>query len=116
MRGHFGLLSTLTSSPAIAPSLYASLYAFLKSCPGTYYVLVIVDVSTDQLVAAGTLLVERKHIHAAGIAGHIEDIVVAPETRGKGLGQKLVTGLRELGTGVGCYKTILDCKNEKIRE
>jgi ribosomal protein S18 acetylase RimI-like enzyme len=116
MRSHFGLLSNLTSSPAIAPSLYTSLFSHLKSCPGTYYILVIVDRSNDQLVAAGTLIVERKHIHGAGMAGHIEDIVVAPETRGKGLGKQLVDGLREMGTGLGCYKTILDCQNEKIRE
>ena len=116
MRSHFPLLSTLTSSPPMAPSVYAALFTHMRSCPATYYIIVIVERSTDQLVAAGTLFVERKHIHGGGVAGHIEDIVVAPTTRGQGLGQKLVSGLREMGVALGCYKVLLDCKDDKIRE
>lgn len=76
----------------------------------------IVSKATDELVASGTLFIERKYIHAGGIAGHIEDIVVSPSTQGHGLGLRLVKGLRELGELVGCYKVILDCKEEKVGE
>lgn len=114
MRSHFPLLSTLTASPPMAPSVYAALFTHMRSCPATYYIIVVVERATDQLVAAGTLFVERKHIHGGGVAGHIEDIVVAPTTRGQGLGQKLVNGLREMGVALGCYKVLLDCKEDKI--
>lgn len=76
----------------------------------------MVDTRNDRLVASGTLIVERKHINGGGAAGHLEDIVVAEEMRGKKLGMTLVTGLRDLAVSLGCYKVILDCKEAKIRE
>jgi GNAT superfamily N-acetyltransferase len=114
LRSHFSLLADLTSSPPIAPSLYASIFKHLRASPGTYYNTVIVDKTDDQLVAAATLFVERKHIHAGGSAGHIEEVVVSAKTQGKGLGLKLVKGLRDMGEQLGCYKTILDCGEGKV--
>ena len=74
----------------------------------------MVEKSTDQLIAAGTLFMERKHIHAGGMAGHIEEIVVSPSMRGQGLGLTLVKGLKDMGVALGCYKTILDCGDDKV--
>lgn len=71
---------------------------------GTYYPIVVVDKESDQLVAAGTLLVERKFLRNAGLAGHIEDIAVAPSMQGKGLGKKLIEVLTALSEVVGTYK------------
>jgi GNAT superfamily N-acetyltransferase len=107
-------LQALTVAPPIAPSLYAALFARLKSCEGTYYITVVVDKKTDQLVAHGTVLVEHKYIHGGSQAAHIEDIVVSPTCRGNGLGKKMVMGLRDLALGLGCYKVVLHCKEEKI--
>ncbi|WWD21112.1 hypothetical protein CI109_105593 [Kwoniella shandongensis] len=114
LRGHFELLSDLRQSPALAPSVYNAIFAHLKSCPGTYYIVVVVHKETDRLVASGTLVVERKHINGGGASGHLEDIVVSEKMQGRGLGQKLVIGLRDLAVGLGCYKVILDCKEPKI--
>ncbi|EIW67032.1 hypothetical protein TREMEDRAFT_34219 [Tremella mesenterica DSM 1558] len=113
MRSHFHLLATLTSSPPIAPSVYAALFNHMKSCPSTYYIVVFIERSTDQLVASGTLLTERKHVRGGGVAGHIEDIVVSPSTQGQGLGIKMVNGLKDLAAGLGCYKVVLDCVEAK---
>ncbi|KAK8843370.1 hypothetical protein IAR55_007027 [Kwoniella newhampshirensis] len=114
LRGHFELLCDLRQSPALAPSVYHAIFTHLKTCPGTYYILVMVDRDTDQLVASGTLVVERKYINGGGAAGHLEDIVVSEKMQGRGLGQKLVIGLKDLAAGLGCYKVILDCKEPKI--
>ena len=38
---------------------------------------------TQGIVAAGTLFVEQKFIHNAGLAGHIEDVVVTSRMRGE---------------------------------
>ncbi|OWZ75844.1 glucosamine 6-phosphate N-acetyltransferase [Cryptococcus neoformans Tu401-1] len=114
LRQHFELLSNLRPSPALAPSLYQAIFTHFKSCPLTYYTVVMVDTKNDRLVASGTLIVERKHINGGGAAGHLEDIVVAEEMRGKKLGMTLVTGLRDLAVSLGCYKVILDCKEAKI--
>jgi len=114
LRSHFGLLATLTVAPPIAPSLYTSVFQHLKSCPNTYYILVVVSRLTDQLVAHGTIVLERKFIHGGGLVAHIEDIVVSPDMRGRGLGLILVTGLKDLAVVLGCYKVILDCKEDRI--
>lgn len=115
MRSHFGLLSTLTAAPAMPPSQYKSLFTYMKAnCSGTYFTVVIVSRRTDQLVAAGTLLLERKYIHGGGLAGHIEDIVVSPDMRGRGMGLRLVEGLRRMAELLGCYKTVLTCKEDKV--
>nr|XP_019009767.1 uncharacterized protein I206_05327 [Kwoniella pini CBS 10737]OCF48548.1 hypothetical protein I206_05327 [Kwoniella pini CBS 10737] len=114
LRSHFELLNDLRTSPALAPSVYSSIFHHFKSCPGTYFILVMVDKNTDRLVASGSLLIERKHINNGGLAGHIEDIVVSDSMQGKGLGQKLVVGLRDMAIELGCYKVILDCKEAKM--
>ena len=69
------------------------------------------------MVAHGTVIKEHKFIHGGSAAAHIEDIVISPEMRGRGLGLTLVKGLRDLAiTALGCYKVILDCKDDRVRE
>lgn len=116
LRSHFGLLSTLSAAPALAPTVYNSLFNAMRSCNDTYFVVVVVEKDTDMIVASGSVVKERKFIHGGGYAGHIEDIVVSPKMQGRGLGIKLVSALREMATAMGCYKTILDCQEAKIRE
>lgn len=43
------------------------------------------------------------------MCGHIEEISIAKEHQGKGLGLKMVRALNALAAAVGCYKTILNC-------
>jgi len=78
-----------------------------------YYIVCIIHKATDQLVACGTLIFEQKFIHSGGKAGHIEDIVVDSKMQGLGLGGKLIKGLKDLAVALGCYKVILDCKEDK---
>lgn len=116
LRAHFALLGNLSPSPALAPSVYGALFRALKACHDTYFIVVLVERATDQVVATGTVVKERKFIRGGGFAAHIEDIVVGPTAQGRGVGQKLVVGLRDLATELGCYKTILDCQEPKVRE
>jgi glucosamine-phosphate N-acetyltransferase len=53
-------------------------------------------------------------IHDLGIAGHVEEIAIAKEYQGKGLGLKLLASLSSIAKNVSCYKTILGSgeKNE----
>ena len=50
----------------------------------------LVITSADKIVASGTLLIEPKFIRQCGLVGHIEDIVVSPDARGKSLGKLYV--------------------------
>jgi GNAT superfamily N-acetyltransferase len=60
--------------------------------------------------------VERKFLRSAGLVGHVEDIAVAKSMQGRKLGVKLINALEEIGRTQGCYKIILDCSKDNIRE
>ncbi len=55
-------------------------------------------------MGCGTLLLERKFIRGAGLAGHVEDVVVDEGSRGRGLGKLLLDALVALAREKGCYK------------
>ncbi|CAH3043671.1 unnamed protein product [Pocillopora meandrina] len=83
----------------------------MRSCPGTYYLIVIEDVKLAKLVACGTLVVEQKFIHDTAVRGRIEDIVVDGSCRGNKIGKLIVETLILLGKKLGCYKISLECKD-----
>lgn len=68
----------------------------------------------NNLLAAGTILFERKFIHNMSLYGHIEDIIVKKEHQKKGYGKILINKLIEVCKINQCYKILLDCSNELI--
>ena len=38
----------------------------MKNSPNTYFITVIVDTELDQIIGAGTIIVEQKFIHGCG--------------------------------------------------
>jgi glucosamine-phosphate N-acetyltransferase len=68
----------------------------------------------NKIVASGTLYIENKMIHNLGKVGHIEDIIVDINIRGKSLGKQIVKHLIYLSENNGCYKTILNCNENNI--
>merc|ERR1711959_512771 len=56
----------------------------------TYKIVVIEEARTSKVVAAGSVILEKKFIRNTGIVGHIEDIVVGADMRGQGLGKRLI--------------------------
>ncbi|PHH92498.1 hypothetical protein CDD83_7135 [Cordyceps sp. RAO-2017] len=79
---------------------------------GPYYYLVIE--LAGRIVATGAVIAEKKFIQNRAVVGHIEEICVAEDHRGKGLGLVMVRALDSLARKVGCSKNILNCgpKNE----
>lgn len=57
------------------------------------------DTAKSQIIAAATLLIERKFIHQCGSVGHIEDVVVDQGYRGQRLGQRSVALLSNQNRG-----------------
>ena len=72
----------------------------------------IVGVYDNKIVAYGSVVIENKI--RGEIAGHIEDIVVDEEVRGKMLGVLLIKELVEVAKIKGCYRITLFCKEELI--
>ncbi|EFP76880.1 uncharacterized protein PGTG_02341 [Puccinia graminis f. sp. tritici CRL 75-36-700-3] len=119
-RDHLKLLAGLTSAPDTGLTDYQARFELLrdvnKATPGrpSYCIICIVRKSDDRLVASGTLLLEHKFLRACGSVGHIEDIVVDPDVRGKSLGKQIIKSLTETSEKLGAYKTILDCNKDNI--
>lgn len=74
--------------------------------------IIFVAIENDRVVGSTTLFIEPKFIHQGGLVGHIEDVVVTKNMQGKGIGEKLIRSALDYSKSQGCYKTILDCKED----
>ena len=72
----------------------------------------IVGLYNDKIVAYGSVVIENKV--RGEVAGHIEDIVVDSEVRGKMIGVSLIKELIKLAKNKGCYRITLFCKENLI--
>ena len=73
----------------------------------------IVGIYEDKVVAYGSIVIENKI--RGDIAGHIEDIVVDDNMRGKMVGVKLINKLVNIGSEKGCYRITLFCEEKLIK-
>ena len=69
----------------------------------------------NQIIGSITLIIENKIIHNFGKVCHIEDVVIDKNTRGLGLGRKLLDFAKEYSKKNNCYKIILNCSEKNIR-
>ena len=78
---------------------------------GLYHTFVAVG-ADGKVLGATTLLVEQKFTHGGGLVGHIEDVVVRKGHDGRGIGSSVVKEAVGMAKELGCYKVILDCKED----
>jgi len=115
-RSHLSVLRVLTSAPDLTEQQYAQAFDAMRSCSNTYYTLVIISRETDTIVGVGSVFLEQKFIHSLGRVGHIEDIAVDKSMQGHKLGLRIIQALTGISESLGCYKTILDCSDDNIRQ
>lgn len=110
-RGFLQLLEQLTTvgADSITHEQFSAQFDIMTT--DTY---VIRDISSDKIVAVGSLFIERKFIHNLSSVGHIEDIVVDKDYRGLGLGKSIVDHLVSVAKKHECYKVILNCNKNNI--
>ena len=72
----------------------------------------IVGIYNNRIVAYGSVVIENKI--RGEVAGHIEDIVVDSEVRGKMVGVSLIKELIEISREKGCYRITLFCNKKLI--
>ena len=72
----------------------------------------IVGLFNNKIVAYGSLVIENKITGV--VAGHIEDIVVDIEVRGKMFGVLLVKELIKIAKANECYRITLFCKDSLV--
>ena len=83
------LLTQLTVVGNVSKEFFMKRCEVMRADP-RQRILVVEDVKRNVIVATGTLCVEPKFIHQAGLAGHIEDVVVDKDMRSQGLGSEVV--------------------------
>jgi glucosamine-phosphate N-acetyltransferase len=110
-KGYLNLLSQLTTVGEINKDKYEENFNKLPEC---HKLFVIEDITKNTIVSIGSLIIETKFIHNCGKVGHIEDIVVDRNWRGKGLGKMMINYLSKLSDELKCYKCILNCSNDLI--
>ena len=86
---------------------------FVKSLGENHIIYVVEDVENNQVIASATLLIEPKIINNFSKVGHIEDVVVNSEYRGRGVGKMVGSFLTDIAKERGCYKCTLDCGPDK---
>jgi len=76
--------------------------------------LTLVIEENNIIIATGKLIIEQKFHNNFAKMGHIEDVVVSEQCRGKGYGNLLMKKIIEIGKERGCYKMVLNCNSENI--
>ena len=103
------LLGQLTYTPAISDTDFKRI---ITSLPDNIEIFVY---TVDEIpIGMATILVEQKIIHGGKCVGHIEDVVVDKQHRGKGIAKTLLQHCITHGKNSNCYKIILDCGPDMI--
>lgn len=88
---------------------------YLKNTEYKKTFMMIID---NNIVGTGSVIIEKKISRNFKNVGHIEDIVIDKNHRGKGYGKGLILYLINFCKENNCYKIILNCeeKNKKFYE
>ena len=103
------LLSQLTECPKITQQEFEIQFSNLSENN-----LHLVVEKNNKIIAYGTLIVDFKFYRNCKNIGHIEDIVVDKNERGKGISKIVLNKLIEYGLEKNCYKFILNCDDKYI--
>ncbi|KAI0428926.1 glucosamine 6-phosphate N-acetyltransferase [Xylaria sp. FL1042] len=106
-KGFYECLRVLTWVGEPPESDFQDRFNEMIAARDTYFFIVVEH--HGRIVGTGSLVVEKKFIHNHGKCGHVEEIAVAKEHQGKGLGLKMMQALESVAIAVGCYKSILNC-------
>lgn len=77
--------------------------------------MIIIAYTNEIIIGSGTIIIEQKIIRGGKNVGHIEDIVVHQDYRGKGICHNILNKLKDYAIDNNCYKIILDC-DDNIKE
>jgi len=109
------VLSELTSCETYEQrfkEIFNEMYEINKIEP-QYFIVIWEDINSWKIVAAWSVIIEKKFIHGWKSVGHIEDIVVSIDYRGLWLWEHLISILKDI-SDKNCYKVILDCDKKNL--
>lgn len=109
MGGFLESLDSLRKASDLSEEKAKEIFNKIKSNPNHVVFVAVLD---SKVIGSTTLLIEPKFIHKGGKVGHIEDVVIAKEYQGTGIGEKLINFVLDHAKQNQCYKTILDCTDD----
>ena len=109
MAGFLESLDSLRKASDLTEEKSKEIFNKIKSNPNHVVFIAVLD---SKVIGSTTLLIEPKFIHKGGKVGHIEDVVIAKEYQGTGIGEKLINFVLDHAKQNQCYKTILDCTDD----
>jgi len=109
MGGFLESLDSLRKVSDLTEEKSKEIFNKIKSNPNHEVFVAVLD---SKVIGSTTLLIEPKFIHKGGKVGHIEDVVIAKEYQGTGIGEKLINFVLDHAKQNQCYKTILDCTDD----
>ena len=109
MSGFLESLDSLRKASDLSEEKAKEIFNKIKSNPNHVVFVAVLD---SKVIGSTTLLIEPKFIHKGGKVGHIEDVVIAKEHQGTGIGEKLINFVLDHAKQNQCYKTILDCTDD----
>ena len=87
---------------------------WIETLPSNHHIYILEN-DQREIVGMGTLFIEYKIIHSFGKVGHIEDIVISKNFRGKGYGKFLIKNLMKIAKDdFKVYKVILNSSDKNI--
>lgn len=109
MAGFLESLDSLRKASDLTEEKSKEIFNKIKSNPNHVVFVAVLD---SKVIGSTTLLIEPKFIHKGGKVGHIEDVVIAKEYQGTGIGEKLINFVLDHAKQNQCYKTILDSTDD----
>lgn len=82
---------------------------FLKFTLSDKHIIIVIEVE-NKIIGTGTLIIEPKLTYNISYMGHIENILIHENYRGKGLGKLIVRYLSNYAKEYGCYRIDLTCE------
>lgn len=107
--GFLQSMDSLKQASSLSQEKAREVFNKIKTNPNHFVYVAILD---GRVVGSTSMIIEPKFIHDGQSVSHIEDVVVAKEHQGKGIGEMLIRYLLDFAKENNCYKTILDCSDE----
>ena len=112
-KNYISLLSQLTDVGNITYGMFTDKLREIEQ-NNYLYLYVLYNKRTDEVIASGTIYIEPKFIHGCSNVGHIEDIIINNNYRGKKYGNYIIHMLVKIAHIAGCYKVTLACKEKNV--
>ena len=109
--GLMNLMEQLTEAPPIKFEDFVKQYIKFGYNTSIY---VIEDEEKKKIVGYGAIYIDYKFYRNCKNVGHIEDIIIDKDYRGKGFSKLIISKLLESAREKDCYKIILNCKDEYV--